>query len=415
MLTIILQNLLWVVAATTIGPNMAFWSLAGLFRKFFGRVLLPQQSHSKYFLSDVAVVIAAHNEENSLPSCLHALCKILPSSQVFVGNDCSLDKTAIIANELGCNVYTAPLNVGKAKILDATIEEFKLYRKFKLILFLDADSEIDPDYFKYALPMMADERIGVIAGHVISRPPKGVGLFGSAIHAYRVRLYGVVQYLFKFGQTWGVFNVTFVAPGFASLYRSRVLVQLDITAPGLVIEDINMTLEVHRKKLGRVGYLPQIRCCTEDPASISDYSKQVKRWNLGLWQAMRRQGLWSSLFCVALLAAQAEVIFFALYIILLPVLVVAALVVGGHYLLWMPNGGEYVLVSPLFPLVLLIACDVVISAIVAVLTRNLSVFAFAPLFFIFRFIDGFWTLATIAMAFFVKSDGRWTSPKRLMR
>jgi poly-beta-1,6-N-acetyl-D-glucosamine synthase len=410
----VIQNVLILLAIAVVGPNCVFWSFSGLMRFVDSRFSSPKPSALKYSTMDVAVVIAAHNEELALPSCLAAILKLLPAAQIFIGNDASRDATAVIGAKFGCNIYTSPTNVGKARVLDATIRRFDLCNRFTLVLFLDADSEIDTHYLENALPQFEDPQVAVLAGHVISRRPLGTGLFSSAIHYYRVRLYAMVQYLFKFGQTWKLMNVTFVAPGFASTYRSSVLKQLNITAPGLVIEDINMTIEVHRKKLGRVEYSPNVRCCTEDPANVRDYSKQVKRWTLGLWQAIANQGLWSSKFCVALVLGQIEIIFFSIFILGLPLFAAANLISGGHSVVWFPINAEFHLASPFLPLAMFIVSDIAMSVVVAIFLRDFWLLVFSPFFLLFRFIDAFWTLATIVMTFYVKSDGRWNSPTRYM-
>ena len=38
------------------------------------------------------------------------------------------------------------------------------------------------------------------------------------------------------------------------MYRTRVLPEIDMNPPGLVIEDFNMTFEVYQKRLGKVGF-----------------------------------------------------------------------------------------------------------------------------------------------------------------
>ena len=396
---------------TTIGPNSVFWTILSMLRWTNEKLQPPQKSSGRFVNADVAVVIAAHNEEVALPSCLTAVLKLLPASQVFIGNDASTDKTKSVAKTYRCNIFSARKNVGKAKILVATIVHFKLYTRYKLVLFLDADSEIDIHYLEHALPLFDDPQVGVLAGHVISRPPSGSGLTGHAIHYYRVRLYAMVQWLLKFGQTWKFLNVTFVAPGFASLYKSSVLRQLDIAAPGLVIEDINMTFEVHRKHLGRVAYSPKARCCTEDPASVRDYSKQVKRWTLGLWQAFSKQGLWKSKFCAALVLGQIEVLCFSVFVLALPAFTILSLIFALQHVPWSSGGGADSLMH-FVPLALFIGADVATSLLVALALRDVWIFIFSPTFWLFRLIDAYWALATILMTFYVKSDGRWVSPTR---
>ncbi len=46
---------------------------------------------------------------------------------------------------------------------------------------------------------------------------------------------------------------------------AQSLREINISRSGLVIEDFNMTFEVHRKRLGIVAYTPGARCSTEDP------------------------------------------------------------------------------------------------------------------------------------------------------
>jgi poly-beta-1,6-N-acetyl-D-glucosamine synthase len=407
----IVQYVLVLMVIAAVGPNSVFWAAIGLLRLADEKLCPRQVSGRQYANEDVAVVIAAHNEEVALPACLAAVLKLLPAEQIFIGNDASTDATKAVAKNHRCKVYTARKNVGKAKVLEATIQHFDLCTKYKLVMFLDADSEIDGHYLEYALPVFEDPQVGVLAGHVISRPPSRSGLHGLAIHYYRVRLYAMVQWLLKFGQTWKFLNVTFVAPGFASVYRSSVLRQLEIAAPGLVIEDINMTFEVHRKNLGRVAYSPRASCCTEDPASIRDYSKQVKRWTLGLWQAFASQGLWASRFCAALVLGQIEVICFSIFVLALPVFTIFSLIIGGQHVLWSPVDGPHSL-SYLLPLALFIGADIATSLLIAIVLRDVWIFLYSPFFWLFRLIDAYWALATIVMTFYVKSDGRWISPTR---
>ena len=44
-------------------------------------------------------------------------------------------------------------------------------------------------------------------------------------------------------------RVVTIVPGFASMYRTDAVAQIDVTGAGLVIEDFNMTFEIHAKKL----------------------------------------------------------------------------------------------------------------------------------------------------------------------
>src|SRR4029450_7121923 len=93
------------------------------------------------------------------------------------------------------------------------------------------------------------------------------------------------------------------------MYRTRILSSIDIDAPGLAIEDFNMTFEVHARRLGRIAFHPgRAIAYTQDPHTLRDYSKQVERWSLGFWQTLRRHGLHVGRFWCLLAAFVAEVL-----------------------------------------------------------------------------------------------------------
>ena len=57
------------------------------------------------------------------------------------------------------------------------------------------------------------------------------------------------------------------------MYRTDALAQIDVTGAGLVIEDFNMTFEIHAKKLGRIEFHPSAAVAyTQDP----DTSRRVR-------------------------------------------------------------------------------------------------------------------------------------------
>ena len=85
------------------------------------------------------------------------------------------------------------------------------------------------------------------------------------------------------------------------MYRTVALAKIDVTGAGLVIEDFNMTFEIHAKKLGRIEFHPSAAVAyTQDPDNFGEYVRQVRRWILGFWQTVRRHRLHPSVFWVAL-------------------------------------------------------------------------------------------------------------------
>ena len=140
---------------------------------------------------------------------------------------------------------------------------------------------------------------------------------GRFLLAYRSRLYAVVQLLVKYGQAAKWANVMPIVPGFASMYRTDILSQIDIAGPGLVIEDFNMTFEVHAKKLGRIAFHPDAAVAfTQDPDIWRDYAP-IRRWTLGYWQTVRLHGLHVGRFWGALALQVTELIFSSIVLLLM--------------------------------------------------------------------------------------------------
>ena len=47
---------------------------------------------------------------------------------------------------------------------------------------------------------------------------------------------------------------------------------------------MDCTIQVHRKKLGKIIYQKRAVVSTQDPRTIRDYIKQMYRWHSGAWQ-----------------------------------------------------------------------------------------------------------------------------------
>ena len=363
---------------------------------------------------EVAVLIPAHNEEATLAACIDAVSKIVRPCNIFVGSDASTDRTVEIARSRGCQVADIRPSRGKARVLKYLIDKFEICRRYKAVMLLDADSEPDPSYLARALPLFDDGSVVAIAGHVLTRwETHAVPRWSMFFVAYRVRLYRLLQALTRYGQTWKRTNVAYIVPGFASMYRTSVLPKIDIAAPGLIIEDFNMTFELHRLQLGRIAYHPDIRCVSRDPLSLRDYVKQVKRWNLGFWQTVRRNGIWLSAFWLSLAIFLVELLLVSLFFVLLPIQIGLGLIFGQP--MWSisiidPSLSE---ISSLDLLIGILAVDYAITVVVAWLERKPILLVYGLGFPILRGIDAALLLYGFVASWFVHSDGRWVSPARV--
>lgn len=363
---------------------------------------------------DVAVLVCAHNEEQTIHICLDSVSKIVPVENIFVGSDGSTDNTVQIARERGCHVLEIQSNGGKARTLAALIKHYAIHERFAAVLILDADAQIDEHYLEHALPLFDDPNVAAVAGHAIPkwyshRRPTSPMFF----IAYRIRLYRITQALLRYGQTWKYSNVNFIVPGFASMYRCTVLQDIEIAAPGLIIEDFNMTFELQRKKLGKIAYTPKVRCISQEVHSFREYGSQVRRWYLGFWQTIRRHGLWPSFFWLSLGLYVVEMLLQSFAFLTLPFLLAWFVVMPGEpIMIWLPQMGltELSLVDVAIGV---FAVDYSLTALIAALERKPVIMLYGLGFFLIRWFDAFLFLYTLPLSFVKKSDGRWVSPSRL--
>ena len=370
-------------------------------------------------VADLAVLMAAHNEEVVIDDSLAAITALVPPENVHVVSDASTDKTAALALQHGVNVIETATNVGKAGALEEGIRTFGLVERFSVVLLLDADTRLDPDYFQAALPLFDDPDIVAVAGCAHSNwHTPGLSFMGRLVTAHRSRIYALTQRLLKYGQTWRRTNTTHIVPGFASMYRTTVLPNITINPAGLVIEDFNMTFEVYRKHLGRVGFTVGAKAVTQDPDTVHDYIKQTKRWALGLWQTVRRHRLHLDLLSAMLCLLLLELLTASLAFLLLPVIVIVLAVpdlfplvlhwpvastvhsaIAGHTSL------RTICLGVLLP-------DLLLTLVVAAVERRPRYLLYGLFFVFMRTIDAAIAVYTLPRAWREKSTGRWVSPAR---
>ncbi|MFI5429508.1 glycosyltransferase family 2 protein [Aeromicrobium sp. UC242_57] len=318
---------MWFVILTfllMIGVTTLWWSSIGLLRlvstdrrsarHLVGRPLGPD---------DVAILVAARNEEMVIEATIRSACQPSSPRQVFIVSDASTDRTAEIARSYGARVMELVTNRGKAGAIVAGLRHFDIARRFRVVMLLDADSRPADDYLVTGLPLFQRPGVVAVAGRATTLHDSGQSWRGRILTSYRERTYVAVQTLHKFGQAASRANAVAIVPGFASMYRTEILEHVDIAAPGLAIEDYNMTFEIHAKRLGRVAFDPRAaRAYTQDPDSLHEYVKQMSRWSLGFWQTVLRHRLQFQVFWIALVLFSIEVFVSSiLLVVMVPVLV----------------------------------------------------------------------------------------------
>ena len=412
-----------IFAIFILGISTVLWSGIGLLRvltekplRMQRRNLMPGTDYPD--ITQVAVLIAAHNEELVINKTIASASALVPVSQIFVASDGSTDATARLVRSAGANVVELNPNRGKAGALSEAIEHFELAKKFEVVMLLDADTQLAPDYFTTGLPMFSDSNVVAVAGRARTLlDPSPATLMGKILVAYRERLYQVVQVLIKFGQAAPKVNVVTIVPGFASMYRTRILHQIDIAAKGLTIEDFNMTFEVHAKKLGRIAFHPGAAVAyTQDPDNLRDYTNQVRRWTLGFWQTVRRHGFHVGKFWAAVAIYVVELVSSSLmFLVLIPAMMVSAL--AGMLLTWAPDPDKVLyhlsgIIPPHLVLFGVFLPDLLLTIFAAFMTRRVSYLLMAPVFPLMRIVDSYICVATLVKAYTSTSTGVWVSPHR---
>ncbi len=416
--------MIWLLLVLALGVNLLLWGSVGAVRyaaqrgrRLFSAYVPP----SRIKPHQVAVLIAAHNEELGVRATVDAAHTQVPRGNVFVVSDGSKDATVATATHAGASVYDLNPNRGKAGALAAAIRHFTLAERFEVVMLLDADTVLSADYMKSSLNMFDDPDVVAIAGRAATVWDKTerLGFVGTLLRAYRERLYVLFQVLLKYGQASRLTNAVTIVPGFASMYRTRILSSIDIDAPGLAIEDFNMTFEVHARRLGRIAFHPRRAIAyTQDPHNLRDYSKQVERWSLGFWQTLRRHGLHLGRFWYLLAAFVAEVLTSSVVFVMLgPALLLSA--AGQLWLSLVGPGGDMGMLAenvsgvlpPHVALLGVVLPDYLFTVIVAIAQRRAS-YLFYGLFFVpLRCVDA-WLCLRALWRSRRQSVGVWKSPER---
>ena len=368
--------------------------------------------------ADVAVIVAAHNEELVIAETIRAASRLVAVENIHVISDGSTDGTASVAAHAGAKVLELNPNRGKAGALAAGIDHFQLCQSFQVVLLLDADTHLAPDYLATGLPLFGDPDVVAVAGRARTiDSPAPPTRFGRFLVAYRERLYLIVQLLLKFGQAAKWANAVTIVPGFASMYRTTALQQIDVTGAGLVIEDFNMTFEIHAKKLGRIEFHPSAAVAyTQDPDTIGEYIRQVRRWILGFWQTVRRHRFHKGVFWIALAVFIPELIISSVVLVVLIPLLLGSMLATA-LLTFAPDIGSWSaglagFLTPQDVVVGFLLPDYALTIMTACVLRQPRYLLLGIGFPLMRILDASMCLRALPTAWLARSSGVWISPTR---
>lgn len=230
-------------------------------------------------LPKLALLIAGHNEELVIEQTLRSAIRAgIRRKDIYVVDDNSSDATKKIAvSILGPDNVIKVRRSGKGLALTKGAKKFKLTQRYEWIHIADADGGFAQNYFSIFRSRL-NPSYAAATGYVRSLP-------GSIIGQYRVFEYTIGMEIHRRFQA--LTHTVSVIPGPTSCFRSDIFDKVNF-ANKCITEDFDVTLQIHRQKLGKVQFIPQAVAYTQDPRNLQDFTKQITRWNRGIMQGVHR-------------------------------------------------------------------------------------------------------------------------------
>lgn len=228
----------------------------------------------------LVLLLPAHNEELILKATIRsAIAAGQAIEDIYVVNDGSVDATESIALEiLGPDQVLSVSQSGKALAVKQAIDHFTLDERYEWLHVADADSIFSKDYFRHFRLKLDNKKYAVALGFVQS-------LRGNWISTYRALTYTYSQQVIRRLQS--KLGMISVFPGPITCFRTDIIKDLEFGGTSLT-EDFDITLQVHRKKLGEIVFIPKAVNYTQDPQTLSDFCKQNLRWQRGFFQGVQK-------------------------------------------------------------------------------------------------------------------------------
>ncbi|MEY2487486.1 MAG: hypothetical protein QOH39_3134 [Verrucomicrobiota bacterium] len=230
-------------------------------------------------LEPVSVVIAAYNEGKVIGGTLRALLSTEYKGpiEVIVVNDGSTDETASEVESVAKSDSRVRLlsqdNRGKARALQRGLAA----ARHVIIVFIDADTQCQPNTLPRLIEPFSDPRIGAVSGHA------KVGNLRTFIAKCQALEYTCGFNLDR--RAYDRWNCITVVPGAISAIRKEAIDQAGGLSLETLAEDTDLTLSLHKQRQ-RIVYVPGAIAWTEAPETVATLSRQRSRWAYGTLQCL---------------------------------------------------------------------------------------------------------------------------------
>lgn len=274
----------------------------------------------------ISVIVPAYNEELVIVESVRSLLALrYPRHEVIVVNDGSQDGTvsalveafalAPVRQAIREGIAAAPIraayasrthpgllvldkeNAGRSDAINAGINA----AGYPFVCMIDADSVLEHDaLLRVAKPLLDHPETVVAAGGTI-RVANGCRIDRGEVLSVRLarsRLATIqtLEYIRAFLVArvgWGRIRALGLISGAFGIYDRSLLQTVGGLWTDTVGEDLELTLRLHRylRDRGepyRIVFVDDAVCWTEVPEDLTTLGRQRRRWQRGLWQALRR-------------------------------------------------------------------------------------------------------------------------------
>ncbi len=314
----------------------------------------------------LALLLPAYNEELIIATTIKSAIKAGQfKKDIYVVDDHSSDNTRKVAvGLLGEDQVLTVQRSGKAIAVQKAIKKFKIKKNYVWLHIADADSIFSPDYFKIYKKKLDPRKYAVAVGFVQSMRGNWISTYRALSYTYSQHVNRRIQH---YTQTISVF------PGPITCFRTDILNKLDFDTNSLT-EDFDITLQIHRKKLGRIVFIPKAINYTQDPQTLKDFIKQNRRWQRGLFQGLKKYKIGRQAHLIDLSIGY-QLLLVLVYMIQLLVLLPMIIGMTGN---WM-----------LIPVI--IAADFVVNSLIALFSsiaiRRWNLIGAMPYFYFLRWVE----------------------------
>ena len=242
-----------------------------------------QGDRSDVELPPVSVLVPAYNEGPVLERAIQSLLRLdYPEYEILIIDDGSPDNTLAAAAALEgvyegvpIRVFSKP-NGGKATALNLGIEN----SAHPFILCMDADSTVEPQLLRRAMPHFEDPTVGAVAGNVkIENRDRLIT---------RLQALEYIEGLNMPRRAQGFIAAVNIVPGPVGVFRREALSDVGGYDTDTFAEDADLTLKLISSGW-KIVYEDQAIAWTQAPESWLDLVQQRYRWTRGILQAIRKR------------------------------------------------------------------------------------------------------------------------------